>query len=336
VNSSGVSIPLIYDINSGTHDVLIGTFNTLPNNTNLPLPEVTNIFGYDGVTWGSTGAAVVDRYFLVKDSLGVAPVADITFRYSATTERASTNLGGASSMSAQRWISATDLWEFPFVGGQAYNPGMPTAATDQLKINDYSAFNTTSWWTIVGTSTPLPISLVQFEAIPVKDKVKLHWTTATEMNNSHFIVERSVNSTDFDFIGRVESRGPSSNLQDYETWDNEPLEGIQYYYLRQHDYNGRMESYGPVSAKFEHDVFDIVTAVVEQSDRGLTVVFNYNTNLPYSYKVIDMTGRVIVSKDKNTAVPGYNMIDIDVELAHGTYQIILQNTEKVVTRKFFY
>jgi hypothetical protein len=331
VNSSGVSIPLDYNIDSGTHDVLIGTFNTLPNNTNLPLPEVTNIFGFDGTAWGNTGNAVVDRYFLVKDSLGVAPVADLTFRY-ANTERASTNPSGAASMSAQRWISATDLWEFPFIGGQTYTAGTP----DQLQINDFSAFNVNSWWTIVGTTTPLPVSLLDFVAIPYKDKVQLRWTTASEINNSHFIVERTIDNTDFAFIGRVESRGPSTNLLHYETWDNSPVEGTQYYYLRQHDYNGRMESYGPVSATFSRDVFDIVTAVVSSTDKGLTVAFSYNTTEPYSYRIIDMTGRQIVAKDKNVAVPGYNVIDIDVSLARGVYQIILQNSEKTVSRKFFF
>jgi hypothetical protein len=331
VNSSGVSIPLDYNIDSGTHDVLIGTFNTLPNNTNLPLPEVTNVFGFDGSVWGSTGNAVVDRFFLVKDSLGVAPVADLTFRY-ANSERASTNLSGAAPMSAQRWINATDLWEFPFIGGQAYTSGSP----DQVQINDFSAFNVNSWWTIVGTATPLPVSLVDFVAVPYKDKVQLRWTTASEINNSHFVVERTIDNADFDFIGRVESKGPSTNLLDYETWDKSPVEGIQYYYLRQYDYDGRMESYGPVSATFTRDAFDIVTAMVEPTERGLTVVFNYNTTEPYSYRIIDMTGRLIVSKDKNSATPGHNVIEIDVDLAKGTYQIILQNSEKVVSRKFFY
>jgi len=97
-----------------------------------------------------------------------------------------------------------------------------------------------------------------------------------------------------------------------------------------------MERFGPVSARFNTDLFDIVTTSISSTDKGLTVVFNYNSTEPYSYRILDMTGRIIVAKDRNTAVEGLNVIDIDASLAKGVYHIILQNNSKVVSRKFFY
>jgi hypothetical protein len=188
----------------------------------------------------------------------------------------------------------------------------------------------------VGQTTPLPVEMLEFTATPFKDRVRLNWTTGSEINNSHFIVERTVDNNDFSFIGRVESKGPSSGNLDYTAWDLNPVEGIQYYYLRQHDRDGQNESFGPVSAKFSKNLFEIVTATISSSENGLTVVFNYDTNEPFSYRIIDMTGRVVVAKDRNPGEPGINVIDIDATLAKGPYQIMLQNNDRVVSRKFFY
>ncbi len=330
INQAGVYIPFDYDPQAGTNDVTISTYSTNPNNTNIPSPTVTNVFGFNGTAWNSDGSSLVDRYFMISNA-GTTPRAHMTFRW-ANAERSFNNPGGGSPMNAQRWVNGSGLWEFPYQPGQTYTPGAP----DQLLLQNYTDFSNANWWVIVGTPTPLPVTLLDFEAIPYRDKVKLKWTTASEFNSSHFIVDRTINQSDFSFIGRVESKGPSNNNIHYETWDMNPVEGTQYYYLRQHDVDGRMESYGPVSAKFSKNLFDIVTATVSSSELGMTVVFNYDSHEPYSYRIVDMLGQVIVAKDRNPAEPGVNVIDIDASLSRGAYQIILQNSEKMVTRKFFY
>ena len=210
------------------------------------------------------------------------------------------------------------------------------ATAREVVIPTFALFDSSFWWTIVGESNPLPVSLLEFKAEQQKDRVKLKWTTASEINNSHFEIHRTVDNDNFEFIGRVESRGPGNNIQEYYTYDNAPLEGIQYYYLTQFDYNGRSEKFGPVSALFGSDLFEIVTTTISQTDQGVSLLFNYNSEEPFSYRIIDMTGRLIVAKDKNPAVNGLNVIDINVTLAKGAYTIILQNSDKVVTRKFFY
>lgn len=332
ISNTGTYIPMSYNIDAGTHDVLLGTYNDAPSNADFPNPEVDDVFGYNGAVYNSDGSIVVDRYFIVKDTLGSSPQADLTFRWTPS-ERSANNPTGATSMSAQRWDITGDQWEFPFVSGQTY---YNNATTDSVVISNYTGFAFNNWWTVVGTSTPLPVSLLEFRAEQYKDKVKLLWTTASEINNSHFEIERTVDNDAFELIGRVESRGPGSNIQEYSIWDNNPVQGIQYYYLRQYDFDGRTERFGPVSARFSKDVFDILTTTVSASDNGLNVVFNYNSTEPYSYRIMDMTGRIIVAKDRNAATEGLNVIDINTTLAKGAYHIILQNSEKIVSRKFFY
>jgi len=331
INIAGVRIPMNYSIDSGTHDVMLGTYATVANNSNWPLPEVTNIQGVNNATgggWGANGWGMVDRYYLAQNLASGGGQADITFRY-AVTEQAQS---GNSLMKAQRWLHTSSLWEFPFQPVQNFTAGNPNTVT----VFDYNGFGSGNWWTIVGEASPLPVSLLEFNARKKELRVKLSWSTASEINSSHFVVERTVDNENFDFIGRVESKGPGTNKQNYETWDNSPLDGVQFYYLRQFDRDGAVENYGPVSVKFSKNIFEIVAAVSSSSEEGMTVVFNYNSKEPYSYRVIDMTGRVVAAKDKNSAVEGLNVIDIDFKLATGIYQVFLQNSTDVVSHKFFY
>jgi type IX secretion system substrate protein len=83
-------------------------------------------------------------------------------------------------------------------------------------------------------------------------------------------------------------------------------------------------------------VFDIVTASVAPSAQGVTVIFNYNSREPYSYMVVDLQGRVVVQQDNQKASEGLNVLEINTTLSRGVYQVVLRNSQKVVSRKLFY
>jgi biopolymer transport protein ExbB len=81
----------------------------------------------------------------------------------------------------------------------------------------------------------LPIELLLFEAIPKDGRVKLIWSTASETNNDHFTVERSANGSDWEEIAEVDGAGTSNERIDYSKWDENPLDGVSYYRLKQTD-----------------------------------------------------------------------------------------------------
>lgn len=96
--------------------------------------------------------------------------------------------------------------------------------------------------------SPLPITLLNFEG-SYKDKViKFEWSTASEKNNAYFEIERSNNGINYTSLGPVPSKaylGNSSTKLDYTSYDNEPAKGINYYRLKQVDFNNTF-SYSPV------------------------------------------------------------------------------------------
>lgn len=103
--------------------------------------------------------------------------------------------------------------------------------------------------------TNLPIELVLFEASAEIDKVRLNWTTASELNNEYFTVLRSADpsSDSWEEVARVQGAGTSQMSLDYEAFDNNPLSGISYYKLRQTDFDGTFSESPVVAVNFNQD-----------------------------------------------------------------------------------
>ncbi len=92
---------------------------------------------------------------------------------------------------------------------------------------------------------PLPIEWQSFSAVPGPKGVQLEWTTASEWNSAWFYVERSQDGKQFQLIDRLPAAGNSTALQTYVATDPLPVEGSNYYRIKQEDYDGSY-SYSPV------------------------------------------------------------------------------------------
>ena len=91
----------------------------------------------------------------------------------------------------------------------------------------------------VNNEVPLPIELLSFKARELQNTVLLSWTTATETNNDYFTIERSDDANTFETLAVVAGVGNSSIKNSYEMIDNYPMNGPNYYRLKQTDYDGK-------------------------------------------------------------------------------------------------
>ncbi len=95
---------------------------------------------------------------------------------------------------------------------------------------------------------PLPVELISFTAKPAGRSVQLAWTTAWERNAQQFDVQRSQDLLEFSTIGSLPARGTTEQRQTYTTTDDWPLDGTNYYRLRQVDGDGQITYSKPVAA----------------------------------------------------------------------------------------
>ncbi|MET0636599.1 MAG: T9SS type A sorting domain-containing protein [Chitinophagaceae bacterium] len=99
----------------------------------------------------------------------------------------------------------------------------------------------------------VPVTLVSFTAELLSAGVTLNWTTASEFQNKHFLVERSNDGAVYSTIGTVTSQafnGSGSEKLDYTFGDNHPVSGLNYYRLKQVDIDGHFEYSDVVTISF--------------------------------------------------------------------------------------
>ena len=87
----------------------------------------------------------------------------------------------------------------------------------------------------------LPVELTSFTATSNGKEVILNWSTATEINNQLFEVQRSFEGNDFATVGFVNGKGTTTERQDYSYSDKNLSDGKYFYRLKQIDYLGRYE-----------------------------------------------------------------------------------------------
>src|SRR5204862_7457654 len=98
-------------------------------------------------------------------------------------------------------------------------------------------------------ATPLPVTLTAFNGSVTDGQALLKWTTAAEVNNDHFTVERSPDAENYVEIERLPGFGTTSVRHDHVFRDDATPLGMSYYRLSQTDYDGTVKHYGPIAIR---------------------------------------------------------------------------------------
>ncbi len=191
--------------------------------------------------------------------------------------------------------------------------------------------------TIVASSGPLPIKLVYFEGYALQNNIKLIWQTATEKNNKEFVIEKSTNALDYTFLGSVKGAGNSDVLRHYDLTDYYPIYGINYYRLKQIDFDGTTTIAPLVAIEFKEPGKFIVYPNPLNTSQDLMVELSQSENQKVQIKIEDFTGKVLYENEfMNAETQIFSIKNLNLE--RGLYQISVRvgdfstNTQKLLVR----
>jgi len=199
--------------------------------------------------------------------------------------------------------------------------GVGTAATTgTITSNTFNSFSTFTLGNATGGSNVLPVQLAAFTATRNGADVTLSWTTESELNTSHFDVERSSDGRSFDALATVNAAGTSYHRLDYHTVDRQPLSGVSYYRLRMVDNDGSFQYSDIRAVTFEETINVVLTAYPNPVvDGQLHIGGSLGTQT--SYALCDVAGRVC--KSGTIAVnDGITTLDVS-DLNSGIYTLLL-------------
>jgi hypothetical protein len=92
-----------------------------------------------------------------------------------------------------------------------------------------------------GVATTLPIELSKFNAEKSNRTVLLNWQTESETQNDYFQIEHSLDGKNYITLDKVEGAGNSAVQKKYQYSHRTPFDGLNYYRLKQTDFDGSFE-----------------------------------------------------------------------------------------------
>jgi hypothetical protein len=180
-------------------------------------------------------------------------------------------------------------------------------------------------------SCPLPVNLLFFEVNCDMDNVLLNWSTASEINNDYFSIERSIDGINFEEIGRVDGKGNTSSTTNYTYTDLNPINRDSYYRLKQTDFNGRYEYFRMIAANCDDKInFSVYPNPFE--DR-FNIKLSENTSYPLNLEIHDYLGRIVHAQ---VIESGMTEVEMNQKIQSGTYFVKVFNENTHVMKKIIH
>jgi hypothetical protein len=137
-------------------------------------------------------------------------------------------------------------------------------------------------------ATPLAVDLKSFTARNFGKKNRIDWTTAHELPGDTYELERASDAINFSRLAGISGKGEATS---YSYWDEDPLNGINYYRLKMVSASGKF-TYSPIVNAFVKDGFSVVAFPNPVTD--VFTIKTFGTTSPNAAVTItDVNGKVL-------------------------------------------
>lgn len=173
-------------------------------------------------------------------------------------------------------------------------------------------------------NVPLPATITRFDGRKMDNANRLDWTTVSEQNNSHFMLQYSTDGSNFTDLAKVDSKAPNGNSNDvlnYSYDHTNPALGHNYYRLQQMDIDGKKS--------YHANVVDLIwgsngstVSVYPNPSQGVVNIDLYTVKAQNTLiKVLDMSGRIVKQIEARSEA-GMNKLSVDLgDVAQGIYTL---------------
>ena len=181
----------------------------------------------------------------------------------------------------------------------------------------------------------IPVELASFSAELVDQDVVLNWTTASELNNQGFEIERRYDKTDWLEIGFVPGHGTTTEKQNYSYIDQTVNAGIYSYRLKQVDFNGSYKYSDVVEVNLSAPTdYSLQQNYPNPFNPATTIGFGVQNKSNVKIIILNAIGEevaVVLNEEKE---PGYHQVEFSAaNLPSGVYFYRLKAGEFISTKK---
>ena len=180
------------------------------------------------------------------------------------------------------------------------------------------------------STSVLPIELKELTAKIDKATVRLEWITASELNNDFFTIYRSPDGINYTEIAILRGSGNSTSDIAYSYVDDAPEKSYNYYKLKQTDFDGKSETFGPVYVKRVGTNRETEIASIGPNPFTDYVSIDYYSEKPgpVQFTIMNQTGAIIRTQESSSR-EGMNIFEFNdlSGLPTGIYYAVLANQQ---------
>ena len=270
---------------------------------------------------GISGQYVIDNYGTVTTNLDY----DLKFN---VTDAADISMAATDYNLDKRGSDETGDWTTVAMEATAIsNTGGSKHLAFSVTAGSFSQFVST-----VGNLV-VPVEMSLFTAILEGTAVSLDWQTASEEQNAGFFVQKSIDGKRWENLSFVEGTGTTYEVQNYNFMDENPVNGINYYRLKQLDFDNNFEYSDIKTIQYGDKQNAIAVYPNPVKDQLIIELPNNNTNVQVN--IFDLTGRKVIGQEIQT-----NEVQTSIDfskLENGIYMLQIngnnwQKVEKIVVQ----
>ena len=228
---------LIYPLSNqgGKPAVAIGN---VPSGTAFSIKKVSNNpkTAKSSATTSTLNDISSAEYFTISPDNGLTNDVRVTLFWDRQSLTDFSQVADKSKLVVAHYDNTNSQWENYGNSGSDGNTGGEGYVTSE-PTRSFSPFT----YGTTGSNNPLPVELTYFRAEADGNRVTLNWQTASETNNSHFLIQRRTDKGGFENVGRKEGFGTSYEAHTYRFQDRVSAQGTVYYRLKQVDFDGSFE-----------------------------------------------------------------------------------------------
>jgi ELWxxDGT repeat protein len=176
----------------------------------------------------------------------------------------------------------------------------------------------------ISYSSLLPLNFLEFKAWFEGNDAVLNWKTDHEVNTNNFIIERSIDGSNYYTVGQIKSFNTPGVHQYAFTDDNAAslTENIFYYRIKQTDIDDRF-SYSKIVTLTKENNASSVTIYPNPASTMLNLAIKARQKEKINYNIFDNAGRKVMQQSVQVYA-GFNNLSLDInKLAAGVYYIKL-------------
>ena len=203
------------------------------------------------------------------------------------------------------------------------NLSLVTSGSFSTAILTYASSSPWNTSVVSISAGALPVEWLNFTAEnTLNQEVELSWSTAWEINNDRFVIEKKLKHGEFTDIATIASKGNSNSPQSYSFFDNSPMTERVFYRIRQVDIDGTTDYSKTLEVKFDWGKDRPYALYPSPAEKEILIETYIEQEMDHKFWVLDLQGKEVL---KGVIPEGFSVKRLDIEkLPTGNYFVKIQ------------